>query len=325
MSKNLRTFIIILVQLTLASAGFGYSLTQTLFFERSAFRFAAEQGYTRVSSRGMPVTTESGKPELPEKAAYVILPPGTRATGLRVLETREEAIPGTFRVYPSQKSVPGNEKPVWTGPDPSAYSAKQPYPGEIVRLAGEGDFGGVRVAYLIVHPVRVVASEGRLSFVSRVTIELELVSDTRPPLLCRREFAEDRKRREALLRTLTINPGALGAYPSPEVISGWSSRNGFAPTEEPSPLGSLVRYVIVTSDAMAPAFQVLADYKTGVGMPAVVRTVNWIKAHYPRGVDDAETIRNFLRDAYQNWGTTDVLLGGDCSEVPIRYIQWNGY
>ena len=76
---------------------------------------------------------------------------------------------------------------------------------------------------------------------------------------------------------------------------------------------------------MAPAFQVLADYKTRVGTPAVVRTVAWIKAHYPRGVDDAETIRNFLKDAYQNWGTSAVLLGGDCDIVPIRYVQWPGY
>jgi hypothetical protein len=325
MSTGFRTVIIAFLLATLAGAGFAFPFTQTLTFERTAFRFSLEQGYTRVSSRGMPVTAEPGKPELPEKPAYVILPPGTRAIGLRVLETREEAIPGTFRVYPRQMSLPANEKPVWTGPDPIAYSVRQPYPAEIVRLAGQGDFGGVRVAYLLVHPVRVVASEGRLSFVSKVTIELELVSDPRPPLLCRREFAEDRKRREALLRTLTVNPGALGAYPIPEVISGWSSRGGFAPTEEPSPLGSPVRYVIVTSEAMTPAFQVLADYKTGVGMPAVVRTMSWIKARYPRGVDDAETIRNFLRDAYQNWGTTDVLLGGDCNEVPIRYVQWNGY
>ena len=325
MSTGFRTVIIALLLATLAGAGFGYPLTQTLTFERSAFRFSQEQGYIRVSSRGMPVTAEPGRPELPEKPIYVILPPGTRATGLRVLEAREETVPGMFRVYPRQPSVPGDGKPAWTGPDPIAYSERQPYPGEIVRLAGEGDFGGVRVAYLIVHPVRVVASEGRLSFVSQVTIELELEPAPWPQLQRRREFSEDRKHREAVLRSLAVNPVALGAYPNPEVVSGWSSRRGFAPTDEPSPLGSPVRYVIVTSDAMAPAFQVLADYKTGVGMPAVVRTVNWIRAHYPHGADDAETIRNFLRDAYQNWGTSDVLLGGDCNEVPIRYIQWNGY
>lgn len=163
----MRKIALSLILLALAGAGFGFPFTQTLIFERSAFHFATEQGYTRVSSRGMPMTSESGRPELPEKPAYVILPPGTRAIGLRVLETREETIPGTFKIYPRQKSVPANEKPVWTSPDPNAYSSRQPYPEEIVRLTGEGDFGGVRVAYLLIHPMRVVALEGRLSFVTR--------------------------------------------------------------------------------------------------------------------------------------------------------------
>jgi len=99
MSKNLRTFIIIVVLSALAGAGYAYPLTQTLTFERSDFNFAAEQGYTRVSSPGMAVTAEPGKPELPEKSAYIILPPGTRATGLRVLEAREEAIPEIGQGY----------------------------------------------------------------------------------------------------------------------------------------------------------------------------------------------------------------------------------
>ena len=60
-------------------------------------------------------------------------------------------------------------------------SAQQAYPGRSSSLVGQGDFGGVRVACLIVHPVRYVASEGRLSFVSRVAIELELLSGPRKP------------------------------------------------------------------------------------------------------------------------------------------------
>jgi hypothetical protein len=50
-----------------------------------------------------------------------------------------------------------------------------------------------------------------------------------------------------------------------------------------------------------------------------VRTVEWIRQNYPNGVDPAEQIRTFIRDAYDNWGTVWVLLGGDTDVVPLRY------
>jgi hypothetical protein len=321
----MRKFIILTVLLALAGAGFGASLEQTLTFERSSFRLARERGYTRILSRTVPVTPEAGNPELPEKPVYIILPPGTRVSGLRVLEANEETFPGTYLVFPRQKEVPSNEKLAWTEPDPAAYASNLAYPGTIAQLVGQGDFHGQRIACVLVHPLRYVASEGRLLFTSRMRLELELAPDSKAPLVQRREFSEDREKREAILHGIAANPEALGIPTRPEEVSGWSLPGGFAPTEEPSPTGSPVRYVIITNEAMAPVFQGLADYKTRVGTPAVVRTVAWIKAHYTRGVDDAETIRNFLKDAYRNWGTSAVLLGGDCDIVPIRFTQWGGW
>jgi hypothetical protein len=52
----------------------------------------------------------------------------------------------------------------------------------------------------------------------------------------------------------------------------------------------------------------------------VVRTLDWITANYRRGADTAETIRFFLQDAYANWGTRYVLIGGDTQDVPVRYF-----
>ena len=39
----------------------------------------------------------------------------------------------------------------------------------------------------------------------------------------------------------------------------------------------------MTNEAMAPAFQRLADWKTKKGIPAVVRTIEWIEAARPFG------------------------------------------
>ena len=94
----------------------------------------------------------------------------------------------------------------------------------------------------------------------------------------------------------------------------------FRPTEAPSLDGSPVEYLIVTSDAMAGEFARLAAWKTAKGVPAVVRTVTEVRAAAVQGCDFAETLRNYLRDAYQLWGVRFVLLAGDTDIIPVRYV-----
>jgi hypothetical protein len=77
--------------------------------------------------------------------------------------------------------------------------------------------------------------------------------------------------------------------------------------------------VIVTTDALAASWQVLADWKTRRGIPTVVRTVEWIQANYRRGSDLQESIRTFVKDAYAKWAVQYVLLGGDTDILPARY------
>ncbi len=106
-----------------------------------------------------------------------------------------------------------------------------------------------------------------------------------------------------------------------DVGNGPAGPGPYQPSFRPTADGSAVEYVIVTSTAMAAEFQRLADWKTRKGVQAVVRTVEWIDQTYPNGVDRAERIRFFLRDAYQNWGALFALLGGDTDVVPPRYAM----
>jgi hypothetical protein len=108
---------------------------------------------------------------------------------------------------------------------------------------------------------------------------------------------------------LTVEDGAAPAVPRERIVREWEDEmpsgvpsravvslesaattgipgNGrkaepFKPLQIPSVLGSPVEYVIVTTDAMAPAFQQLADWKTQAGSAAVVRTMSFIRQQYP--------------------------------------------
>ena len=95
----------------------------------------------------------------------------------------------------------------------------------------------------------------------------------------------------------------------------------FAPTFRPTEDGSPVEYIIVTSELLVAEFDRLAAWKTRKGVRAQVRTVEWIDATYPHGVDRAERMRLFLRDAYLHWGTLWLLIGGDTDVVPTRFAS----
>ncbi len=137
------------------------------------------------------------------------------------------------------------------------------------------------------------------------------------------------------LRRFVANPEDIGRFYGLAAGRGAGDESeapflGFLPTTFPSTDGPPVEYVIITDSTavdgrpvgdLVAEFQRLADWKTRKGTPAVVRTVSWIRAHYA-GHDDAARIRTFLIDAYEQWGTDFVLLGGDVRIVPDR--RFNG-
>ncbi len=128
----------------------------------------------------------------------------------------------------------------------------------------------------------------------------------------------------AVLGRIVANPEVLPGYVRQNGVAVAADKGGFAPTAAPSLQGSGVTYLIVTSDALAPEFQRLADFKTAQGIPTVVETVENIADNYRNGADIQETIRMYLRDAYQLWGISYAMLGGDSDILPPRYIE-NSY
>lgn len=78
-----------------------------------------------------------------------------------------------------------------------------------------------------------------------------------------------------------------------------------------------VDFVIVTTDDLRPAYENLRRFDEMLGIRTTIRTMTWIEQHYP-GLDGAEKIREFLKQARACWGIQCVLLGGDVQHVPCR-------
>ena len=85
------------------------------------------------------------------------------------------------------------------------------------------------------------------------------------------------------------------------------------------------QYVIITSNALKIAqtdysLTTLRDYRIAKGLSSIIITTEEIYSHYS-GRDNAEKIRNFIKDAHQIWHTKFVLLGGDTNIIPARLMR----
>ncbi|MHC4985034.1 MAG: C25 family cysteine peptidase, partial [Planctomycetota bacterium] len=83
-------------------------------------------------------------------------------------------------------------------------------------------------------------------------------------------------------------------------------------------------YVVITNAEMAGAstdytLNDFVTHKQAMGHTPTLVTVEDIYANYT-GVDPQEQIRNFITDAWTNWGTEYVLLAGDTNIIPERMI-----
>ncbi len=293
------------------------------------------------SNRSNPLA--AGAPALPARRVSVVLPPGMSLAAVEAVTSGAPIVfPGFHLPYPlgaPPGDDPASSSPEAGTPDPILYSATTPFP-EVTVLAGEtGAMRGIVMASALVFPVQYVAAAGELRLHREIEIRLAYAPAARPGETRERDPARslDTARGEEtewLLRHVA-NPEDLPRFYGPRAAGKAGSDPprpyaGFAPTEFPSVDGPPVEYVIVTDSVavdgrpvgdLVQAFQRLADWKTQKGTPAAVRTVSWIRAHYP-GHDDASRIRAFLIDAFQKWGTDYALLGGDLRIIPGR--RFNG-
>jgi hypothetical protein len=112
--------------------------------------------------------------------------------------------------------------------------------------------------------------------------------------------------------TITSQTGSNdgNAYTTTQVTTSYIS--GALPSGE-------YDYLIVTSDTLTSTFQTLANWKASKGLRVVIYPLSTIYGSYS-GYDNAEKVRNFIKDAYNTWSIKWVLLGGDAGVVPVRYV-----
>jgi hypothetical protein len=269
---------------------------------------------------------EPGLPKLPVRDLVFLVPLETEVGNLWIepLETHRE----------SAKNGLALAAPHFTDSGEMITTTRLTRQGDVFPSSW-GDFTGsqvwrgYRLATVRVYPVREIQTDHglELEFLDRFAVRFgsgDLV-EAGTIAVRQRLIPGEAQENARTLAELVANP---------EVISGYRREHGqvvqnksaaFEPKKTPSLQGSGVTNLIITNEDMKPQFQVLADYKTAQGLPTVVATTEFITANYRNGADIQETLRMFIRDAYEKWGLEYVMLGGDSDILPPRYVDNSFY
>jgi len=252
----------------------------------------------------MPHTTlhaeAAGLPLLPVRTARILIPQGQEVVAVNVVPGREQWIDGSYILKWSSPPVPMGQSAAGEAPaNAQVYGSAEAFPAKLYSVVSVQHLCGYQILLVNLYPVQYHPAVGRIRYHESLRVVVAC-APVGPPV---GQHARCRGSATDLARVARIvdNPTEADSY----VADG-------------APLADSPQYdyIIITSQDLLPAFQELANWKASRGLTVGIATIEDIKASYD-GRDDAETIRNFITDAYNNSGTTYVVLGGD-ADAAIR-------
>ncbi|MDM8522623.1 C25 family cysteine peptidase [Desulfococcaceae bacterium HSG8] len=277
-----------------------------------------------VLSGNTPKSARIGEPVLPVIPATVVLPSGHEPDHVEVMVGEKVTLSGTHTVEHGQKPYPllPNVTITATPQNTAVYNSDSPYPGRLYDTVGVQKLSGVSLLMVNLHPVEYRPVSGQLSYYKKLSLKVITNPGTRKRQAERVRVSPSR----VISRLKVDNPETLGTYIEKPPSSVSPRTDGFC---DPS---DTYEYVLITSrdirDAStAPNVRDLIDHRQARGLSAVIVTTEDIYDNYP-GTDNAERLRNFIIDAYNNWETGFVLLGGDTDIIPMRKLyceSWDGW
>lgn len=250
-----------------------------------------------VAIGGLETMTELGEPCLPVKVVHVYVPQHRQIRRVVIESQSAVSLPGEYLLLPGQREIPlsSTEPPEAVMPNRQTYESALPYPASPVSVASVGSMAGRRIASIEVFPLQYVPAERRLILNEKISFSVEFEdADILAAPALPKETANVAAARNTIVARTVENAYDLEAdFPSAGTLEG--------PTA--------AEYLLICHENHADEYALLTNWKTQKGVPAVIKTWQEILAEYP-GRDNAEKIRNCIKDYYLNHSTMWVTIGG---------------
>ncbi|MFQ6103176.1 MAG: FG-GAP-like repeat-containing protein [Candidatus Glassbacteria bacterium] len=271
----------------------------------------------------MSIGERIGEPVVQIVPLRLLLPQGTQVSSIEIVTDRMAEVDatakgfdlaGTEPIIPTQPEVPfGYAPPEELAFDEAAYSSHRAFPDRLYRSLGVGYSHGYAILTLNVYPTKYIPAEGRLIYFPEMTVLVNLDHTGNVNRFYRHNNLDDRR----WVESLVANAEVIETYDSP---LGEGYPGGLCDPEDNGGLG--YDYVIICRQQLldfeaAYNWDDLIGQKQAQGLEATKVSVEDINDctdyHNPNPLfdDTPARVREFLRDAYLDWGLQYVLIAGD--------------
>ncbi|MGB9722104.1 MAG: C25 family cysteine peptidase, partial [bacterium] len=288
--KFLKIAILIGVSVVLLWGGY------TVDYPATTFSFYKQQGFDRIKAPKFSLRGEPGTPELPAVYLNYIIPPNAKAESLIISQFQFVQIPGEYYIYPAQPPRIIGETVHWVPPDTLIYNSDSLFPGEFVKIIGDGIMDGARIVTVEVKPLQYRPKTKRLYLVRPIGFEFVFGPNNLPEVRARVRGKYEQAVYDVALRSVVENDNEISVYYQKPAIVEEEQLGSFAPF----PVGPAI---IIAPQEFHSAFQPYADWMTDQGIKTYLITPQTIYTYFP-GVDNAEKVRNYIKYCYENAGGT---------------------
>jgi len=257
--------------------------------------------YDRVNLLDCYSAGSAGEPKLPSKGAFLLLPPESKVSEIDIVPGEKIVIGSGLVVEPTSQAIPISQTENLPTPVPNKaiYHSNAAYPGKLFTEVGVYYFRGYQILVLLLHPVQYNPVSGELFYYKSLDVSVKTVATGVQSALYR-GLEQDKKE----VQQKVDNPWMSLQY---------NQKNASSSTP-------LEHYdlLIITTDTLKSGFEPLQQAHNATGVQTVIKTFTDI------GGSDLESIRNYIRNAYMNWGVNYVLIGGDDGVVPAPILWVSG-
>jgi hypothetical protein len=252
-------------------------------FSKDKLKFSKKSGYDLITYHDYEISQQTGTPALPFTVVQLDLPPGKEIAGITVVDAKSEFLDGQYHISPAQppQILSSKEKYQTVSPDMEIYASNDAYPNDIVEISKSGFLSGNPTGSLFIFPLQYFPLKKKIKFYSEIEI--------------------------------TVQYKASGKF------ARLPKQSGYSKYVRDNLLNKMIQgYNDVEAEKIPIEHQnsLLSD-EEHLYVLATIVTTSYIYSNYT-GIDNQEKIRNFIIDAYQNWGTLWILLGGDTDIIPHR-------
>ena len=324
----------------------GSSIISTFSFDEPTLTEVSldNRTFTKIDMNECAPSAQPGNPALPVYSACFLLPPGKEVAG--ILVTTQEAITLpcdalTNPVLPQQDYVPLDDErgaPLFVM-NKTIYESSAPVYNQAYEDGGIGYCRGFTIETMYLYPVQYIPNTGALSYFPEMTVTIELKAPEVAALSEGISFLRNSAFDREVIREMVANPSTLDSY-SPSAI-----RSLGGSSDDPQPIsdgypgglctsGQQYQYVIITSASLKSTTgypynwsSLITHRQTYNGLAGTIVTVQDIDAcadywNTNSTFNDSQAhIREFCKDAYLDWGTEYIILGGTWrDEYPSQQV-----